>query len=234
MQFEYKRWIIKSNVDNDFIWWIVPIHSQDILNSIYILKVTKNHLVMDLHNQEGIIFSSRKLCRVPARQVMWTDGDGRQHRFTPKSSLWYCIYVASPDLDDDSFHKDSVHGFVFRMNNSKSWCPPSKGKTLSVVGTNEMWSALKRKQHPYRVLYCVPFATWAGGGHWTTSWRTQLSALKWLEHFVITLYAMGVPFCTTGTFTVVQQRMTSTDTLTSNLTQMQFCLSETRSWKRAR
>lgn len=59
----------------------------------------------ELYNREVIITSSRKRCRASARQVMWTDEDGRQHRFTPKSSLWYCIYVAYPQLDDDSFHK---------------------------------------------------------------------------------------------------------------------------------
>ena len=59
----------------------------------------------ELYNRDVIIMSSRKRCRASARQVMWTDEDGRQHRFTPKSSLWYCIYVAYPQLDDDSFHK---------------------------------------------------------------------------------------------------------------------------------
>jgi hypothetical protein len=119
--------------------------------------------------------------------------------------------------------KHSAHGFAFLLNNSKSWCPASKGKTLSVGGTKEMRTAPRRKQHPYRFLYCVPFATLTGGGHSTTFQRTQLWALTWLEHFTITLHAMGVPFCTTGTLTVVQQ-MTGTGTLTSNLTQMQFCI----------
>jgi hypothetical protein len=58
----------------------------------------------EMFNQPTMV-SSRKRRRAPARQVMWTDENGRHHQFTPKSLLWYCIYVAYADLDDDVFHK---------------------------------------------------------------------------------------------------------------------------------
>ena len=32
---KYKQWKIKIDVDNHFIWCIVPVHSQYILNSIH-------------------------------------------------------------------------------------------------------------------------------------------------------------------------------------------------------
>ena len=44
MCYEYKWWIIKINVDNNFIWWIVPVHSQYILNAIYFKKSPKTTL----------------------------------------------------------------------------------------------------------------------------------------------------------------------------------------------
>ena len=43
--------------------------------------------------------------RIPSTQVLWTDENGCQHPFTPKSSLWYSIYIAHPNLDDDCFHQ---------------------------------------------------------------------------------------------------------------------------------
>ena len=58
----------------------------------------------EIYNQPTMV-SSRKRRRAPARQVMWTDENGRHHQFTRKVSLWFCIYVAYPDLDDDVFHK---------------------------------------------------------------------------------------------------------------------------------
>jgi hypothetical protein len=58
----------------------------------------------EIYNQPTMV-SSRKRRRAPARQVMWMDENGHHHQFTPKSSLWHCIYVAYPDLDDDFFHK---------------------------------------------------------------------------------------------------------------------------------
>jgi hypothetical protein len=58
----------------------------------------------EIYNQPTMV-SNRKRGRAPARQVMWMDENGRHHQFTRKVSLWFCIYVAYPDLDDDVFHK---------------------------------------------------------------------------------------------------------------------------------
>ena len=69
----------------------------------------------EIYNQPTMV-SSRKRRRAPARQVMWTDENGRHHQFTPKSSLWYCIYVAYPDLDDDVFHKKFRARFCMPYN----------------------------------------------------------------------------------------------------------------------
>ena len=59
--------------------------------------------------QEGQIYNeritiNRKRSRTPAKQVMLTDDDMRQRPYTPKSSHWYNLYVAFPDLDDQTFH----------------------------------------------------------------------------------------------------------------------------------
>ena len=62
--------------------------------------------IEEIHNdQQPTMHSSEKRKRKPARKLEWIDENGCHHPFRPKSSLWYCIYVAHPHLDNASFHK---------------------------------------------------------------------------------------------------------------------------------
>lgn len=58
---------------------------------------------VQIRNKQTTI--NRKRSRTRAKQVMVTDDGMRQRPYTPKSSHWYNLYVAFPDLDDKTFHR---------------------------------------------------------------------------------------------------------------------------------
>jgi hypothetical protein len=66
------------------------------------VKTTKKMLDTHVCNKPIV---SRKRHRRPERKVIWTNEDWTQHPFTPKRLLWYNIYVAHPDVDNESFSK---------------------------------------------------------------------------------------------------------------------------------